>query len=152
LLSARLRKLVVPARDIYGIRVGASRFGYKSLGKSGDISKAQHCRAEVWLRDYGWVPVDPADVRKVVLEERPGLTLRDQTVVAVREKLFGAWETNWLPYNTAHDVALPGSSGPVIPTSCTRRERWRKSGSTASPPTHSPTPSPLKRSRPDASL
>jgi len=105
----------LPARDLYGIRVGASRFGYVSLGKSGDISKAQHCRAEVWLRDYGWVPVDPADVRKVVLEERPGLTLKDQIVVVVRKRLFGAWESNWLPYNTAHDVALLGSSGPVIP-------------------------------------
>ena len=34
--------------------------------------KAQHCRAEVYLTGYGWVPVDPADVRKVVLEEPPG--------------------------------------------------------------------------------
>jgi transglutaminase-like putative cysteine protease len=109
------RAVGLPARDLYGIRVADSRFGYKCLGKSGDVSKAQHCRAEVWLREHGWVPVDPADVRKVVLEEKPGLTLRDEIVVAVREKLFGAWETNWLPYNTAHDVALPGSSGPVIP-------------------------------------
>lgn len=105
----------LPARDLYGIRVADSRFGYKCLGKSGDISKAQHCRAEVWLKEYGWVPVDPADVRKVVLEEKPGLSLKDEMVVAVRAKLFGAWETNWLPYNSAHDVALPGSSGPAIP-------------------------------------
>ena len=109
------RAVGLPARDLYGIRVADSRFGYKCLGKSGDISKAQHCRAEVWLRDHDWVPVDPADVRKVVLEERPGLTLKDEIVVAVREKLFGAWETNWLPYNTAHDVALPASSGPTVP-------------------------------------
>jgi len=109
------RAVDLPARDLYGIRVADSRFGYTCLGKSGDISKAQHCRAEVWLRDHDWVPVDPADVRKVVLEEKPGLTLKDEIVVAVRQKLFGAWETNWLPYNTAHDVALPGSSGPVIP-------------------------------------
>jgi len=109
------RAVGLPARDLYGIRVADSRFGYRSLGKSGDISKAQHCRAEVWLGGYGWVPVDPADVRKVVLEEKPGLTLEDEIVVAVRERLFGAWETNWLAYNTAHDVALPGSSGPIIP-------------------------------------
>lgn len=105
----------LPARDVYGIRVADSRFGYKSLGKSGDISKAQHCRAEVWLADFGWVAVDPADVRKVVLEEKPGLTLKDDVVVAVREKLFGAWEMNWLAYNFAHDLKLPGSTGPVIP-------------------------------------
>jgi len=39
----------LPARDVYGIRVADSRFGYKSLGKRGDIGKARHCRAEVWL-------------------------------------------------------------------------------------------------------
>ena len=98
------------ARDVYGIRVADSRFGYKSLGKSGDISRAQHCRAEVWVDRHGWVPVDPADVRKVVLEEPPGgLALDDAKVVEVRERLFGSWEMNWLAYNTAHDLPLPGS-------------------------------------------
>jgi len=110
------RAVAVPARDVYGVRVADSRFGYKSLGKSGNISKAQHCRAEVFLAQYGWVPVDPADVRKVVLEEPPGkLALDDPKVVAVRRQLFGAWEMNWLAYNDAHDLNLPGSSGPVVP-------------------------------------
>ncbi len=105
----------LPARDVYGIRVADSRYGYKSLGKSGEISKAQHCRAEVWLSGFGWVPVDPADVRKVVLEEKPGLTLKDDVVVAARKTLFGAWEMNWLGYNVAHDLRLPGSKGPTVP-------------------------------------
>lgn len=109
------RAVGLPARDVYGVRVADSKFGYKSLGKSGDISRAQHCRAEVWLADYGWLPVDPADVRKVVLEEKPGLTLKDEVVVAARQKLFGAWEMNWLAYNVAHDLALPGSKGAKIP-------------------------------------
>ena len=109
------RSVGLPARDLYGIRVAKSRFDYKSLGASGNISKAQHCRAEVWLAEHGWVPVDPADVRKVMLDEKPGLTLKDPIVAAVREKLFGAWESNWVPYNTAHDVKLPGSSRPAIP-------------------------------------
>jgi transglutaminase-like putative cysteine protease len=106
----------LPARDVYGIRVADSRFGYKSLGKSGDISRAQHCRAEVWLSGHGWVPVDPADVRKVVLEEPPGnLGLTDDKVVDVRRRLFGAWEMNWLAYNTAHDLPLPGSRKVTVP-------------------------------------
>ena len=109
------RAVDIPARDVYGVRVADSKFGYKSLGRSGDITKAQHCRAEVWLANFGWVPVDPADVRKVVLEERAGLTLQDDVVVAARQTLFGAWETNWLAYNTAHDVRLPGASGTPIP-------------------------------------
>lgn len=106
----------LPARDLYGIRVADSRHGYKSLGKSGDISKAQHCRAEVWLEAWGWVPVDPADVRKVMLEEPPGgRGLDDPAVQQVRSTLFGAWEGNWLAYNDAHDLKLPGSNGPTIP-------------------------------------
>ncbi len=107
----------LPARDVYGIRVGPSAFGYKSLGANAAvITKAQHCRAEVYLDGFGWVPVDPADVRKVVLEEPPGkLALDDAKVKAARAALFGAWETNWLAYNDSHDIALPGSKGPKVP-------------------------------------
>jgi transglutaminase-like putative cysteine protease len=96
------RSVGIAARDIYGVRVADSRFGYRSLGKSGDISKAQHCRAEVFIDGHGWVPADPADVRKVVLEEQPDLTLAHPLVTQVRDTLFGAWEGNWLPYNFAH--------------------------------------------------
>lgn len=106
----------LPARDVYGIRVAKSELGYKSLGPSTpNITKAQHCRAEVFLQEYGWVPVDPADVRKVVLEEPPGnRPLDDDVVKTARSRLFGAWEMNWMAYNFAHDVALPGSThGPI---------------------------------------
>jgi transglutaminase-like putative cysteine protease len=106
----------LPARDVYGIRVGKSEMGYKSLGASTEtVTKSQHCRAEVYLNDFGWVPVDPADVRKVVLEEPPGnRPLDDAMVKSARARLFGSWEMNWMAYNFAHDVALPGSnSAPV---------------------------------------
>ena len=107
------RAASLPARDVYGIRVAKSEMGYKSLGTSSEIvTKAQHCRAEVYLSGYGWVPVDPADVRKVVLEEPPGnRPLDDEMVKKARARLFGSWEMNWMAYNFAHDVALPGSSG-----------------------------------------
>ena len=103
----------VPARDVYGIRVAKSGLGYKSLGASTEtITKAQHCRAEVFLTGYGWVPVDPADVRKVILEEPPGnRPLNDDMVEKARARLFGSWEMNWMAYNFAHDVDLPGSTG-----------------------------------------
>jgi transglutaminase-like putative cysteine protease len=107
----------LPARDVYGIRVAKSELGYKSLGTSSEvISKSQHCRAEVYLASHGWTPVDPADVRKVMLEEPPGnLPMTDDKVVAARKRLFGSWEMNWMAYNTAHDVTLPGSSGKLLP-------------------------------------
>jgi transglutaminase-like putative cysteine protease len=110
------RAVGLPARDVYGIRIAPSRFGYKSLGAGSEIvSKAQHCRAEVYLSGFGWVPVDPADVRKVVLEEPPGqLAIDNPKVVAARKTLFGACEMNWLAYNFAHDVELPGATGPKI--------------------------------------
>jgi transglutaminase-like putative cysteine protease len=107
------RSAGLPARDVYGLRIAKSQEGYKSLSVATDkATKAQHCRAEVYLRDYGWVPVDPADVRKVALEEPPGhLALDDQVVSKARKQLFGFWEMNWMGYNYAHDVPLPGSSG-----------------------------------------
>ncbi|HEX7072707.1 MAG TPA: transglutaminase domain-containing protein [Hyphomicrobiaceae bacterium] len=106
----------LPARDIYGLRVAPSKFGYKSLGAGSEVvTKAQHCRAEVYLSGFGWVPVDPADVRKVILEEPPGnLSISDDKVAAARKALFGSWEGNWLAYNVAHDLDLPGAKGPTL--------------------------------------
>ena len=107
----------LPARDVYGIRVAKSELGYKSLGASSEkITKAQHCRAEVYLAQFGWVPVDPADVRKVVLEEPPGnRPLSDEMVASARKRLFGSWEMNWMAYNFAQDVRLPEASGTTLP-------------------------------------
>jgi hypothetical protein len=73
----RCRDAGVPARTVYGLGLS-----------SADATKAQQCRAEVYLTGHGWVPVDPADARKV----------------------FGSWEMNWIAYNFAHDVALRGSN------------------------------------------
>jgi len=110
LFVALARAQGVPARDVYGIRVAGSDLGYKSLGKTGgDITKAQHCRAEFYDTAFGWVPVDPADVRKVMLEEDGGKKIDDPMVVAARKRLFGSWEMNWLAYNYAHDLSLPNA-------------------------------------------
>jgi transglutaminase-like putative cysteine protease len=107
----------IPARDVYGLRVARSARGFSSLGlASADASTAQHCRAEVYLTGFGWVPVDPADVRKVVLEEPPGkLAMTDPQVVRARAELFGSWEGNWIAYNFANDVTLPGARHGVLP-------------------------------------
>lgn len=114
LFTALSRASGVPARDVYGVRVDDSVHGFKSLGKSGDISKAQHCRAEFYANGYGWIPVDPADVAKVLLEEQPGGLPKDAPKVrAARAMLFGGWEGNWMAYNTAADVRLPGTDKAV---------------------------------------
>ena len=103
----------LPARDVYGVRVADSA-EFKCLGKSGDITKAQHCRAEFYAASHGWVPVDPADVRKLVLEENGGTPLTDPKVQKARVKLFGGFEMNWLAYNYAADLKLPNSPGDPI--------------------------------------
>jgi transglutaminase-like putative cysteine protease len=111
LFVALARAEGIPARDVYGIRVAPSKLGYKSLGPAlGNITKAQHCRAEFYDPAFGWIPVDPADVRKVILEEDGGKKIDDPMVVAARKRLFGSWEMNWLAYNTAHDLRLPNST------------------------------------------
>ena len=105
----------LPARDVYGVRVAPST-EFSSLGRSGvDVTTAQHCRAEVYLSEFGWIPVDPADVAKVRLEERANGSLGDPHLQRARERLFGAWEMNWVAYNEGHDVRLPGSMGRPLP-------------------------------------
>jgi transglutaminase-like putative cysteine protease len=105
------RSAGLPARDFFGVRVADSKVS-KSLGKSGDITKAQHCRAEVHIAGKGWLPVDPADVRKVVLEEN--VPVDSDKVKALRERLFGSWEMNWAGFNYARDFTLPGQKdGPI---------------------------------------
>jgi transglutaminase-like putative cysteine protease len=111
LYVALARAAGLPARDFFGIRVADSKVS-TSLGKSGDITKAQHCRAEVFITGKGWLPVDPADVRKVVLEEQ--VALDSDKVKALRERLFGNWEMNWVGFNYARDFSLPGQhEGPI---------------------------------------
>ena len=102
----------VPARDIYGVRLVPSAFNYRELGANpASLKGAQHCRAEVYLKEAGWVAMDPADVTKVMRQETPEW-IKDAghpVVAPVRKALFGNWEGNWMGYNSASDVKLPGA-------------------------------------------
>jgi transglutaminase-like putative cysteine protease len=102
----------VPARDIFGVRLVPSAFKYRALGANpASLKGAQHCRTEVYLKEHGWVAMDPADVTKVMREETPQWIKNagDPLVAPVRKALFGGWEGNWMGYNSASDVTLPGS-------------------------------------------
>lgn len=68
----------VPAREVFGLRLGK-----KDLD---DITGGYHCWAEFYLPGYGWVPTDPADVRKAMLVK--GLNLEEAR--PYREYFFGA--------------------------------------------------------------
>lgn len=112
------RAVGIPARDVFGLRVAPSAFGYRELGGNNmaALKGAQHCRSEVYLKGYGWVGMDPADVAKVMRMETTEWikTSKDPLIAPVNSALFGGWEGNWMAYNVAHDVALPHSKGPTL--------------------------------------
>ena len=107
LFVGQARAADVPARDLYGVRVAPVALRVESLGvASADVTKAQHCRADVWLEGLGWTPMDAADVRKVMLEEPPThLGADDPKVSAGREALIGGCQGNWVAFTCAHDVS-----------------------------------------------
>lgn len=108
-----LRASGVPARDVYGLRLAPSAFGYKELGANpASLKGAQHCRAEAWIAGHGWVAMDPADVLKVARQETPEW-IKDSAhpvVAPVKAGLFGRWEGNWVGWNSAHDLRLAHSA------------------------------------------
>jgi hypothetical protein len=65
------RAVGVPARDVYGLRVAPSAFGYRELGANPANLRARSTAAPRFLRQYGWVAMDPADVLKVMRQETP---------------------------------------------------------------------------------
>lgn len=75
---ALARAAGVPAREVFGIRL--------SKTPEQDITDGYHCWAEFFLPGTGWIPVDPADVRKIMLVEK--LSLKEAK--PYREYYFGA--------------------------------------------------------------
>lgn len=104
---ALCRSVGVPAREVFGIRLGQSRFS-NAMGSAKDkvanITKAQHCRAEFFAKDYGWIPCDPGDVAKVKLAEK--LSNEDAKIKELKTYLFGNWEMCWCGFNTTRDFVL----------------------------------------------
>ncbi|VAX25523.1 Transglutaminase-like enzymes, putative cysteine proteases [hydrothermal vent metagenome] len=56
----------IPSREVFGMRLG------KGKGKM-DITAGHHCWAEYYMPGYGWIPTDPADVRKIMFKKGLGL-------------------------------------------------------------------------------
>jgi transglutaminase-like putative cysteine protease len=106
------RAIGIPARPVFGLRIDSSRL-FGSLGVMGNLSEAEHCRAEFYTPGYGWIPVDPSDVRLAMHAER--LANGDPKLTVLKKLLFGFWEMNWISFNAAQDVVLRGSSGNSLP-------------------------------------
>jgi hypothetical protein len=102
------RAIGIPARCVYGMRTGSSRL-FRSLGlTSDDATRGHHVRAEFYVPGYGWIPVDPSDVRRAISMEV--LSDRDSKLISLKKILFGVWEMNWIAFNLGSDVVLPGKS------------------------------------------
>ncbi|UCG55228.1 MAG: transglutaminase [Dehalococcoidia bacterium] len=94
------RSVGIPAREIYGIRIG----------KEGDITGSFHCRAEFYLPGYGWVPVDPSDVLKFHLKNNCDTS--DPDAQRARGYLFGAQTETYIDFYASKDVTLnPAQDG-----------------------------------------
>ena len=109
---ALARAADIPAREVFGIRLGAAKklepYSKTAFGSAKDgvanVNGGQHCRAEFYLAGFGWVPVDSADVAKMRLTEKKAVN--DKETQAVADYLFGNWEANWVGYNHARDFDL----------------------------------------------
>lgn len=111
LFVAICRSIGIPARCVYGLRVAPSRL-FRSLGlSSDDATQGQHVRAEFYVPGYGWIPVDPSDVRRAISLEV--LSDRDSKLLSLKKVLFGVWEMNWIAYNVGSDITLPGENTPM---------------------------------------
>jgi transglutaminase-like putative cysteine protease len=102
---ALARAAGVPAREVFGIRL--------SKKSPQDITGWQHCWAEFFLPGYGWVPVDPADVRKAMLVEN--LQLKDAKTREYRDYFWAGIDGYRVKIASGRDLVLnpPQAGAPL---------------------------------------
>lgn len=91
----------IPAREVSGIKIPKD--------KEGNMTTGQSCWAEFYAAGYGWVPIDPANVLKIVLTKK----IKKEDAKEYRDYYFGAIDENRIAYGTGRDMTLnpPQKSG-----------------------------------------
>jgi transglutaminase-like putative cysteine protease len=104
---ALCRAAGIPAREVFGLRLGKKA--------EEEITTWQHCWVEFFLPGSGWVPVDPADVRKAMLVEK--LELKDARVQELRAYFWGGVDAYRFKLATGRDLVLnPPQAGAPLNT------------------------------------
>jgi transglutaminase-like putative cysteine protease len=104
---ALCRAAGVPAREIFGIRLGKS--------PEQEITTWQHCWAEFFVPGAGWIPADPADVRKAMLVDK--LEAGSDKVRELRNYFWGGIDANRFRIATGRDLILnPPQTGAPLNT------------------------------------
>jgi len=88
------RSVDVPSREIFGTR----------MSEEGDITGSYHCHAEFYLPTYGWIPVDPSDVAKLMFNEH--LELDDPQIIEARDYYFGMQSDTYVDLSMGRDIIL----------------------------------------------
>jgi transglutaminase-like putative cysteine protease len=104
---ALARAAGVPAREVFGVRLGKKA--------EEDVTTWQHCWVEFLLPGFGWVTVDPADVRKAMLVEK--LELKDAKTREYREYFWGGVDAYRFKVAAGRDLVLnPPQAGAPLNT------------------------------------
>jgi transglutaminase-like putative cysteine protease len=102
---ALARAAGVPAREVFGLRLGQKAVE--------ELAGSHHCWAEFYLPGTGWVPVDPADVRKAMLTGN--LALESDRAKELRAFFWGGLDPFRVRLATGRDLVLnpPQTAGPL---------------------------------------
>ena len=93
---ALCRAAGIPAREIFGIRLGKK--------DSQNITKSYHCWAQFYIPGYGWYSVDPADVRKMMLIKK--LSWNDKKTKYFVKFYWKGIEPYRIKLSTGKDITL----------------------------------------------
>lgn len=102
---ALARSVGVPSREEFTIRLGKKPVQ--------DITTWQHCYVSFFLPGYGWVPIDPADVLKMMLVHN--LKLGDPRTVEYRKYFWGGVDPYRIVLSHGRNLILnPPQSGRAV--------------------------------------